>query len=285
MAGGASGVDARERLANGSLAALYAFSIVAVVGYGTFGLHPQLLAEFPSLTGIYVRSFVFFARTQVWLAFAVLALVLAMRAGRRWLPAFFVLYALSLGSELLGVGVGIPFGEYHYTEALGIRWGGMVPLLIPLSWFFMALPSYALARHALGEGRTAGRILLASFLLLSWDLVLDPAMSHATAYWVWGETGPYYGMPLLNLLGWYVTGLALMGALAVLRADAWVTRVPARWMALYYGGNLLLPLGMSIAAGLWGAVAATAAALGGAWLLARRLRTGPSPAVAAEVAA
>jgi len=277
MAGDARGTaatDARDRLVRAAMIALYAFSLFAVVGYATFGLHPRLLEAFPQAAGFYGRSFIFFSRTQVWLAGGVLALVLSLHAGRRWLSALALLYVLSLSSELLGVGVGLPFGEYHYTDALGPKWLGMVPILIPLSWFFMAVPSYALARRALGGGRAGERVLLASFLLLSWDLALDPAMSHATACWVWGDAGPYYGVPLLNLLGWYVTGLVLMGALAALRADGWMERVPVRWMAAFYGANLLLPLGMSIAAGLWGAVAATAAALCGAALLARGLRRG-----------
>ena len=82
-------------------------------------------------------------------------------------------------------------------------------------------------------------------------------MSLVTKYWVWGVNGPYYGMPILNLVGWYVTGLALMIALSALRADRWIALLPLRWLVAFYGANLLLPLGMSAAAGLWGAVAAT----------------------------
>jgi putative membrane protein len=183
--------------------------------------------------------------------------------------------------------VGLPFGPYRYTDALGPQWFGHVPLLIPLSWFFMAVPSYALARAALPRGHQAWqRVLLASFVLASWDLSLDPAMSHATAYWVWGEPGPYYGMPLLNLAGWYVTGLALMAALSLVRADAWVERLPLRWLAGFYAANLLLPLGMILARGLWPAALLTLAALGAAALFARSLPSAPAARTrAAEVAA
>lgn len=252
------------------LALLYIFTLVALVGYATFGLNPSLLARFPGAIGFYAVSFPFFAQGQIWLAWLVLAGFLSLHSGRRWVPAFLALYALSLGSELLGTTVGIPFGEYHYTDALGPKWLGHVPLVIPLSWFFMALPSYALARAALPE-RPGARVLMASLILLSWDLALDPAMSRATAYWVWAEPGAYYGMPWLNLFGWYVTGLALMSALALLRTDRWIGRLPLPWLTGYYGANLLLPLGMSAAAGLWGAVAATLAALAGAALVTRVL--------------
>ena len=133
--------------------------------------------------------------------------------------------------------------------------------------------------------------MLGSFILLSWDLVLDPAMSLATKYWVWGTNGPYYGMPLLNLFGWFVTGVALMVVFASTRVDRWVGELSAPWLIGYYGANLLLPVGMAIAAGLGGAVAATAVtveiedeekpALSAAWLVARAGR----PAGAGEVRA
>lgn len=267
-------VDKRTRLENAGLAGLYLFTGIALLGYATFGLNPGWLARFPQVAGFYAISFGFFAQAQIWFAAAVLALFLTLRVGARWLPALAVLYLISLAFELLGTTIGLPFGEYHYTGALGMRWFGHVPLLIPLSWFFMAVPSYALARAAVPY-HSVGRVVLASLVLLGWDLALDPAMSRATAYWVWAEQGAYYGMPWLNLFGWYVTGLALMTALALLRADRWLEALPQRWLTGFYGANLLLPLGMSAAAGLWGAVAATAAALMGTALLTRMLAGPP----------
>jgi uncharacterized membrane protein len=255
------------RLSGVGLVVLYLFTGVALVGYATFGLNPGLLARFPGLVGVYGAAFGFFAQAQIWLAGAVLALFLWVHAGWRWVAAFCALYLISLGSELLGTVVGIPFGEYHYTAALGPKILGEVPVVIPLSWFFMAVPSYAVA-SALVHGSKVARVLVASLVLLAWDLALDPAMSMATAYWVWAEPGAYYGMPWSNLFGWYVTGLALMAALVMLRSDEWISRLPLGWLVGFYGANLLLPLGMSAAAGLWGAVGATAAALAAVWLVA-----------------
>jgi putative membrane protein len=170
-----------------------------------------------------------------------------------------------------------------------MKWFGHVPVLIPLSWFFMAVPSYLLARAVLrphARVTAAGRVVVVlggSLVLLAWDVALDPAMSWITKYWVWGEEGPYYGMPLLNLFGWYVTGLALMGALALLRADEWGDGLPTRWMLGYYGANLLLPLGMIAAAGLWDAVALTAVVVAVSLWLPRlhrpRVEVAPVPAV------
>jgi uncharacterized membrane protein len=262
----------REQVSRWALWLLYGFTAVTLLGYATFGVHPQLLASVPQVAGFYGFAFRFFAVTHVWMAFLVLALFLALRVGWRWVPAFVALYLISLGSELAGTTTGLPFGEYHYSSLMDPMWFGHVPVVIPLSWFFMAVPSYALAMAAIpGPGRRLARVLLASTVLVSWDLSLDPAMSYATRYWIWGSTGAYYGMPWLNLFGWYVTGLVLMGALALLRADRWIADLPLSWLAGFYLVNLALPVGMNMAAGLWGAVLAALLALGGAWLLGRRL--------------
>ncbi|MFO7893940.1 MAG: carotenoid biosynthesis protein [Longimicrobiales bacterium] len=272
----------------GPVAVLVVFSVVAVAGYGVFGRDPsRVIGLSEAGARFYSISFGFFAQAQVLLAGLVLGYWLWRRAGWRWLPAFGAVYGLSLGSELLGTAFGVPFGPYAYTDLLGVKWLGLVPALIPLSWFFMAVPAYGLAARALDAGRRAplgravseavgsggalGRIVLGSLLLLAWDLTLDPAMSEVTRYWVWGEPGPYYGMPLMNLFGWYVTGVVLMAVLEWLGARSWlgaggraVHRTDATgWLAAFYGANLILPLGMTLVAGMWGAAVATALVLGG----------------------
>ena len=269
---------ARRWVAEYGLLCLFALvTVAALVGYSTFRLQPDLLSRMPEAIPVYAAAFTVFARAQIALAFIALAVFLWKHASVRWLPAFVALYVISLASELLGTTVGLPFGPYHYTPALGTQWFGHVPMLIPLSWFFMALPSYALAGNARDADLTGGertlstirRIAIASLLLLTWDLSLDPAMSSATSYWVWGSTGAYYGMPLLNLFGWYVTGIALMAALAALRADTWLRSVPRGWLIIFYALNLLLPLGMSLATGMWGVGALTFASLGLCAILVR----------------
>jgi len=268
------------------LALLFLITGTVVAGYASFGRHPELLTRFPSAAPAYGTALRILPPLQVWGAFLILAAYLARHAGARWVPAFVAVYALSLTSELLGTGYGIPFGAYHYTPMLGAEWLGRVPVVIPLSWFSMAVASYALARG--GDSRVTAsrgpmtRILLASLLLLCWDIALDPAMSHATIYWVWGAHGPYYGMPWSNLVGWYVTGIVLAAVLALLGADRWLARLSPRWIAGFYAGNLLLALGMSVAAGLWLAVVATCAALGAAVVLIRPRAARPAAALALE---
>lgn len=251
-----------------SLGLVYAVSIASLAGFATFSLHPSMLVRANVPAETYARMLVLAPRLQIVLAVAALVVFLVRHAAARWIVAFAAIYAVSLGAELAGTTVGLPFGPYHYTDGLGFKLFAHVPALIPASWFMMGLPSYAIAARRFASN-SLGRIALGSFILLSWDLALDPAMSFVTKYWVWSGAGQYYGMPLLNLLGWFVTGVVLMIAFDALRAARWTQALPTRWLVAFYGANLLLPVGMNVAVGLWGAVVATGVALAVAWLIAR----------------
>lgn len=257
------------------LVLLYAFTAVSVIGFAVFGVHPERLAGLnPATLEFYSISFRLFAVGQVALAGAVMLVFLRRHAQWKWVGAFAALYAISLTSELLGTRYGIPFGPYSYSAVLRPMWLNRVPVGIPLSWFYMTVPSYAMASSLMGtRSSTVRRVAVASFILLAWDLALDPAMSSATKYWEWGDTGPYYGMPLLNLFGWYLTGIVLMGALVAMKADAWIAQLPVRWLTAFYGANLFLALGISIAAGLWFALIFTVAAVSIVLIVATLLGT------------
>jgi uncharacterized membrane protein len=87
-------------------------------------------------------------------------------------------------------------------------------------------------------------------------------MSFLTPYWVWEESGAYYGMPALNLLGWFVTGLALMAVCELFAERARLVDLSVSWMTAFFALVVLLPVGMLAAAGAWLAVVVTAVAFG-----------------------
>ena len=232
------------------LMVLALFSAAAVGGYWFFGLHPENLARFPSSAGFYAHSFAFFARTQVWLSGIVLLLILGSGKKLKWIPGLVAVYVLSLSSELAGTTTGFPFGDYHYTDLLGTKWFGHVPYLIPLSWFTMALPSFVLVERTLQNRLPkVARWAVAAALLTSWDLVLDPAMSFLVPYWLWGQAGSFYGMPFINLAGWFVTGFVLSAALSHFRTAEAVDHVSNKTLLTYYVIVYALPAGMLVAAG------------------------------------
>ena len=266
------------RWANAALVAFGVLTGLAIAGFAVFARHPELLAGRPRAMRVYAVSFTFFPRAHIVIGALALAVLLVSRTWWRWVPAFVSVYALSLSSEMLGTTHGLPFGPYRSPHGLGLKWFAHVPALIPLSWFLMALPSYAIARRLLGDrASTARHVLLGSLILLSWDLALDPAMSRFTSYWVWGSSGPYYGMPWLNLAGWYVTGVVLMLALVVVRSDAWIGRLSDRWLGWFYALNLALPLGLVLATGGWGALAATITSLASCGVVGRGVRLHARP--------
>lgn len=264
----------------GGLGLLLLFTLAAVLGYGIFALNPGLIPDSDFARRFYGLSFRLFARAHILVGGVALALVLILRVGTRWIPAFVAVFLVSFLSEHIGTGYGFPFGKYDYTGLLGVMLGERVPFLIPISWFLMALPSWAMANAVFpgAEGRWR-RIFLGAYLLTAWDLALDPAMSYLTPYWVWESRGPFYGMPWVNLAGWLGTGVVLMVLLEVFGARSWAVKVSLPWLMAYYAVTFLMPLGMVVAAGLWMAVMASVAALLLAWLVyvaRRRARVGRS---------
>ncbi|NJD17919.1 MAG: carotenoid biosynthesis protein, partial [Gemmatimonadetes bacterium] len=271
------------------LVALLAFTAVAVAGYWNFALHPERLPPTPLARQFFAISFQFFGRVPIVLSALALAVVLVGRLRLRWIPAMVAAYGVAFLAEHVGTGYGLPFGAYGYTELLGFKLGDRVPALIPLSWFLMGLPAWIVARAAYPESPLR-RITVAALLLVAWDLALDPAMSFLTPYWLWQDSGPYYGMPWINLLGWFVTGAVIMAVFERLAPALRLGGLPVRWMGAYYLVVLLMPMGMLAAAGHWLAVAVTAAAVAscgwmvrGAWRAGAPGETGERPAgVSAE---
>ncbi len=123
--------------------------------------------------------------------------------------------AVGFAAEVVGVATGRPFGHYRYSSKLGPRVRG-VPVLAAAAWAMMARPAWVVAGR-LTAGR-ARRVLCAAGALTAWDVFLDPRMAHE-GYWEWPGGGRYEGVPASNFAGWFLTGLLVFSAYAVLCAD------------------------------------------------------------------
>jgi putative membrane protein len=242
--------------------------IASLLGYGIFTARPDLLMQVDPQARFFTWAFHGFAIGNMF--FGGLAVV-ADALDRNRMAAFYAFLAVYVGSlisELMGTGLGIPFGPYSYTSLLGPKWFTLVPLLIPLSWFTMCWACWVMARQ---RAAGIGAILLGTSLLVAWDLLLDPAMSKVTSYWIWGEAGSYYGMPWSNLFGWGVTGLVLFIILNKLAPEP---RTSLRFATSVYGVNFALPLGFCILNQYWLAVCAGVGAVLLAWLVFGRYSSG-----------
>ena len=136
--------------------------------------------------------------------------------------AIFVVLCLGISNimENMGVLTGFPFGPYHYTDVLGPKLF-LVPLLIGPAYLGTGYVSWVLAdillatnqrRDALG---TIATPLLATFIMVGWDACLDPASSTLSKIWIWHTGGGYFGVPLTNYLGWFLTVFLFMQAFAL----------------------------------------------------------------------
>jgi putative membrane protein len=130
--------------------------------------------------------------------------------GWRGILAFAVIcLVVSNVFENVSILTGFPFGHYHYSDNLGPKLF-LVPMLIGLAYLGMGYVSWSVARLILdGVRPAADRIValpvFASFVMVSWDLTFDPAASTIGRSWIWHDGGAYFGVPVSNFLGWYLT--------------------------------------------------------------------------------
>jgi uncharacterized membrane protein len=258
-----------------SLARLLLVGHLAALAFGLAGLlialpNPQWWADDPFASRIFMFGMAYGGATHIIFGAAAVFVFSVVSLGwRRTLIFFAASTLLSLASELIGTGTGWPFGNYEYTAFLGYKILGRVPFTIPLSWFYMGLVSFilgsALAPRLRGR-RTLWSLGFSVWLLTAWDLALDPAMAapgRQVQFWIWHETGPFFGMPLQNLIGWSVTGLLYMGVSRVLWGsdiDPMVATASVPFAVVVYAANIVFAMALSASAELWAPIVLAAVA-------------------------
>ncbi len=138
-------------------------------------------------------------------AIAILWVMLA-RGGRIALRFAVATILIAYGVEFLGVWTGMPFGQYEYTGLLVPHLPGGVPLPITFAWLVSALGAVAIARRIIPTRATVAVIALSALLNTLLDACLEPTATQIKGYWLWREDGPYYGIPTVNFLGWFLAG-------------------------------------------------------------------------------
>ncbi|MCC6931367.1 MAG: carotenoid biosynthesis protein [Gemmatimonadaceae bacterium] len=257
--------------------ALIAFSTISLTTF-LKGAPPPWLAEEPHAT-VLKWGWKLSGPTYVVLGAIAMLLHVAARIGwRRAFPMFLVTSGIALGSELLGTSTQLPFGEYHYTTLLGHRIFGLVPFPIPISWYYMIVGSLAIVGRlmvARDDNATKWKwALVGALILVAWDVSMDPAMVK-TAHWVWGDGDRFasaalpapviafftkdffYGMPLSNWFGWYLTGVIVARlTLAFAPPTMFAARLsPTLLPIVLYAVNGIMPVAICLRDDMiWGAV-------------------------------
>lgn len=164
---------------------------------------------------------------------------------RSTLALFGITLVVAWGFEQTSVATGLPYGVYHYSDALGPKLGH-VPYAIPFAWYSMLYPSYVMARlisggvntHQPSWGELLWRAFVSGMVITAWDVLVDPMASAPNVHsWVWEQGGAYYGVPNLNFVGWVLTGFT-----AMLLYSLFELRFPARPLGAWTRPVLALPM-------------------------------------------
>ncbi len=155
-------------------------------------------------------------------------------------------FIVSYGAEIIGTNTGLIFGKYHYTDkSCPLPSFRGVPLCYPIAWCGLIYAGLWQAIIILSND-TPGIIKLSWPLLITTaalvtlvDIILDPVAVDEQR-WVWNRQGRYYGVPITNFIGWFITALAIItifylinGPQILLSSHApWFTYSPALGYAL-----------------------------------------------------
>ena len=251
----------RLRRASWVLLICHLFALIfGLVGILIMLPHPSLWAGDPNAVRVFNFSMKYAGSIHIVFGAATMLAFGLVALGWRKTGIFLAIsYVISLSAELIGTGTGWPFGNYEYTNYLGPKALNHVPFSIPASWFYMGLASFllgsALVRRLELRREMLWSGLLGAWFLTAWDLVLDPAMAHHSLrikFWIWHQTGPYFGMPVKNFIGWTATGLIFM----LLSRWAWreranVATASMRIPVVVYVANLMFAMILSAGVRLW----------------------------------
>ena len=150
-------------------------------------------------------------KAELWLISAVAIFLFATPvfvAAWQWLGRLrgsVLLTALGLYAfifETIAIKTGFPYGNFVYNDLLGPKLLDAAPVTVLLAWTPLILGVIYLVQHI---SDIYARAVLATILLVVTDIVLDPAAVHV-GFWFWDTPGFYYGVPLVNFLGWVVSG-------------------------------------------------------------------------------
>jgi uncharacterized membrane protein len=168
------------------------FSLFSIISIVAFHVSPPMwLTPLGSLVGL-VFAFLHASHRRGWRD----ALLLAA-----------LVFVISMLFESIGVATGWPYGPYHYTNMLGPKFLGLVPYLIPIAWFNTMYPSFVIADRLFPQPGWKNALVVSALggvIMTAWDVVMDPMMVMG-GHWVWESQGPFFGIPLLNFFGWWLT--------------------------------------------------------------------------------
>jgi putative membrane protein len=204
------------------------------------GLAWALMALWIALTlgSIFVPAW---ADAGLW-ALVVWALYALVHGARRFgavASVAFLVIALVIANcyENLSIATGFPFGLYTHDPALGPKLF-QVPLVVGPIYYGAGYLAWSIANMLLGDPKQPGDRFwtyamppMATFIVVGFDLCIDPIGGTIARHWHYAHGGAYFGVPLSNYLGWYLTTWTIFQVFAWYLA---ATKTPLRPLGLGY---------------------------------------------------
>lgn len=192
-------------------------------------------------------STVFFALP----AFYFFARDVGVRKGLLWIIG---LSLFAWGLEAFAVWTGFPYGGFAYSNLVGPKIVGLVPLQVPFAWLPLVFGSVIVWENTNKSYVT--KALLSALTLVAIDLVLDPG---AVSMGVWEYKNPsmYYGVAFSNFFGWFLSGFFVSWVLHKYLTLHSKAILISTWLILSFWTSVCFAIGLGIP-GLIGLLLATA---------------------------
>lgn len=163
------------------------------------------------------------------------------------------LSAFVLLVETIAVKTGLPYGKFNYGDAIGYKILDATPWPIAFAYTPLLLGAFWLARKI--TEKKISIVLVALFATIA-HFVIDPGLARMEL-WKWETAGPFYGVPIMNFAGWFITALVGATLLTFLWGDTKVRRSLAYsafaivwfWAGVNLGLQQWLPGAIGITAG------------------------------------
>ena len=113
-----------------------------------------------------------------------------------------ITFTIGFISEQIGVHTGYLFGNYSYSDNLGLKIYG-VPVIIGINWAILSIGSWHLCKNI--TKLKIVNILIASILMTTFDFAMEPTAIELD-YWKW-ENGI---IPIYNYISWFLVSISVI---------------------------------------------------------------------------
>ena len=160
---------------------------------------------------------------------------------------FLLLGVFSYLIETLGLLTSFPYGEFSYNENVGILVSNFIPISLPFAWVPLLLGAYVFAQTL--KSNFLKMYIASIFYIIVIDLILDPGAVYL-GFWSYSEKGLWYGVPLTNYFGWFLSGS--IGFLMIWSIAKHKKNNPPSYIAVSYILSLVFWTGVCFFSKIWG---------------------------------